>query len=1701
MTIASDGVAIDGMDFDGGGTLGSGIRGASSLSVHNDLTITNCLLDGYTGQPILFGFGFGGGIGSSGYTITDNLISGISGNNATGIVLFNITDLTLTGNMVVHDDTNLTGRRGINLDGIVNATVQGNSVLEGGPAGTSWGIQIGMSDREASNIDVTGNTVSGSALGIFTLSQRGLSDVSITDNILTTVTNGIVVNSGSVAPVSAGPVFTGVTITGNSIEATDRAVFVRDIHGTNANGPITFDGLVVENNTIVSGIVRLGGSDSLGGLLLNVVGTVTVEGAAGDDRVEVEGTGSVTFDAGAGNDNFIGGSGADSVLGSDGADTLSGGGGDDTLTGGAGDDIITGGAGADSIDAGADDDTIIYGDESELASGEIVDGGDGSDTVVYADADGGTLTLTSDVTNVETFTISNAGAFASVAMGLDASALTGGGVTINGNDAANAITGSAGADAIDGGAGDDVIATGGGSDTVEGGAGTDTVVLAGDRADWTITWNGTTATATDGTDTVTITGVGKISFDDKNVVLVAAGGEHATVQSGVVAAASGDEVLIADGSYAGDVAITDPTISLVAAGSGVNLAGQITVTGVMGAGDVVRLVGLNIDATGKEYGVTVRTSAADIPGVNDGAVEIIGGSIMNARQQGLFYANPSNGSNPVNPDTIGTFVIEGVTFDNNGYYLTGARGQGHINLFGFNGNLTVRDSTFTGPATDQGNPTFRGGSATVPGTTVNPDKAISISGLRTGTTNVGGFVDAGNLVLDNVQITGFYATDALSFYKIQSFASITIDGLDINATAPWALINFDEVSGPVDLSTGFTGVNGAPGNPISQLQGLATDDTFVGSDGSDYLNGRGGADDLSGGAGDDFFGYSSAAEFATGEQVDGGDGTDTILFGSASAETLTLTADVTNIESVVLFTGSTGLGIDASAVGNALSITGNAGANTITGTAFADTVNSGGGNDTVTGGGGNDSVDGGTGTDTFVVTETASFSAAGGVWSVTTTSGGTDSLQNVEIVDDAGSGKVILVGQGGVATIQEALALAGDGDTILIGEGTYSGKFTVTQNNLTIKGVGDPANIVIEGTFETDNGITGSVKDFFETAPSYNNSAGAGITIAGSGVTLQNLTIDSFYVGVELGNGISNVTLTDVDITDTEVGIRKGTAATVTNLTINGGTISDSYQGISFFKAVGAAGRVTGLTIDGTHFDGLGEKGIYLETGSNVSITDIVMNDVGQFGRGPAFGPSSQTGEFGTGIDINLKYDDGTPYSGIVIDGFTFTDVGLSDGPDTWPGDFGAAIAVKARNDASSYNTNPAYYTGAVVIKNGSIVGTSTAIRAGEPGKSVAGPALDVSKVTVSGATVAELDNVTGSLSTVVLTSAAELWRTASTSTGQVDISGGAGYDTIYGGAAADTLSGGNGNDLLEGGAGADVLNGNAGRDTASYSGSDAGVTVDLYLGTATGGHAQGDILALIEDLIGSSLDDRLNGSNAANRLTGDAGNDTIMARNGADSLYGGDGDDLLIGGAGADVLYGGSGTDTASYSSSTAAVTVSLGAVLGVGGDAQGDSLTSIENLIGSNGYGDSLTGNANDNVLSGLGGNDTLNAGNGNDTIIGGMGADRIGVGGGADVVVFQTAAEGGDTVGGFSAADDVFQFVAAGFSGLVAGSDLDVTGQFASNTSGTATQAFGQIVYDSDDGKLYWDADGTGGGAAVLLATVSGAPALTADNFLIV
>jgi Ca2+-binding RTX toxin-like protein len=220
-----------------------------------------------------------------------------------------------------------------------------------------------------------------------------------------------------------------------------------------------------------------------------------------------------------------------------------------------------------------------------------------------------------------------------------------------------------------------------------------------------------------------------------------------------------------------------------------------------------------------------------------------------------------------------------------------------------------------------------------------------------------------------------------------------------------------------------------------------------------------------------------------------------------------------------------------------------------------------------------------------------------------------------------------------------------------------------------------------------------------------------------------------------------------------------------------------------------------------------------------------------------------------------------------------------------------------------------------------------------------------------------------------------------------------AGADILLGDVGNDQLQGGDGDDLLSGHLGANTLNGGAGADTADYRFASGGAIVNLGAGTATNtGATFNDTLSAIENVVGGD---------------------------GADTLTGDGGDNVLTGGYGADAINGGGGNDTASYVDSAEAVTINLGTGAGLGGQAQGDTLTSIEIVVGSalgdtlegGGSADTLRGGLGRDGIYGFGGNDVIQGGDetgDGDILAGGAGEDQVFGGAGHDVIYGEAGAD---------------------------------------------------------------------------------------------
>lgn len=238
--------------------------------------------------------------------------------------------------------------------------------------------------------------------------------------------------------------------------------------------------------------------------------------------------------------------------------------------------------------------------------------------------------------------------------------------------------------------------------------------------------------------------------------------------------------------------------------------------------------------------------------------------------------------------------------------------------------------------------------------------------------------------------------------------------------------------------------------------------------------------------------------------------------------------------------------------------------------------------------------------------------------------------------------------------------------------------------------------------------------------------------------------------------------------------------------------------------------------------------------------------------------------------------------------------------------------------------------------------------------------------------------------------------------------------------------------------------------------------------------------------------------------LNGEAGNDRMVGGAGDDALNGGSGDDLLYGGSGDDSMDGGDGVDTVTYAFSSAAVRLTLDGsneVTPIFGNSPSDRLRKIENVVGSY-KGDEFGGDDLVNVLRGLGGADILHGGGADDVLIGGVGTDTLRGDDGRDSFRFDAPGEGGDTIEDFSrgatdAASDHLVFRSSAFGGIGA----ITSDNFVTNESGQASDAEHRFVFEADTSILRYDADGSGAGEAVLIATLDNVESLSGADFLFI
>lgn len=720
------------------------------------------------------------------------------------------------------------------------------------------------------------------------------------------------------------------------------------------------------------------------------------------------------------------------------------------------------------------------------------------------------------------------------------------------------------------------------------------------------------------------------------------------------------------------------------------------------------------------------------------------------------------------------------------------------------------------------------------------------------------------------------------------------------------------------------GVSGGEGN-----------DSIVGGHSDDLLSGDAGSDTLKGGQGNDliFFDADDAI-------VWGGNGYDSAIVATEDAVSVNMVSQgfeqAYGNDGDDVFNGS-GAQVDLSMHGadGDDHITGGDANDVLSGDNGNDTLNSGKGDDFVSGGAGDDAIDASNGDDVVFAGEGDDNAHGGAGDDAIYLNDGNDSATGGAGDDliDGGEGDDTLNGNAGDDTI-----LGGDGndritdsdgddrmdggegdDIFQINAGSQTNSYEVILGGLghdTLKLAGTQSDWVWEYVYEQRTEVIGTVE----------SGLGEGNPIYGTvdyGIGQYRLTNGTTYIDaidveqlVFLGDG-SSVMLdhvsADEDNSDTlwRTSTTSMAALGLDGSLWNGSNTDDTL--IDYWELIAQGGAAEG-TLQGSGTYGTDEA----ETFNGDSGNDEISAGLGDDTINGGAGADTLSG---AGDNDELNGDDGSDVlngdeGNDTLSGGNGSDtLNGGDGNDSLVGNTGGDVLLgDAGNDTLKGGDGADILGGGE--DNDKLYGQSGADRlyGGAGDDTLSGGNSNDSLYGGDGT-----DNLTGGYGNDLLAGGAgndtlrgdQGQDLLYGEEGDDHLDGGLDDDALFGGTGLDNLKGGLGADYLEGGAGADTLDGGDGAlDVAGYRGSDAGVTIDLATGAASGGDAAGDIFTGIEGLVGSLHNDVLKGDHKANQLFGLDGDDNIHGQDGRDTVSGGDGNDTLYGNLEADTLYGGAGDD-----------------------------------------------------------------------------------------------------------------------------------------------------------------------------------------------
>ncbi|HYD11557.1 MAG TPA: M10 family metallopeptidase C-terminal domain-containing protein [Allosphingosinicella sp.] len=314
-------------------------------------------------------------------------------------------------------------------------------------------------------------------------------------------------------------------------------------------------------------------------------------------------------------------------------------------------------------------------------------------------------------------------------------------------------------------------------------------------------------------------------------------------------------------------------------------------------------------------------------------------------------------------------------------------------------------------------------------------------------------------------------------------------------------------------------------------------------------------------------------------------------------------------------------------------------------------------------------------------------------------------------------------------------------------------------------------------------------------------------------------------------------------------------------------------------------------------------------------------------------------------------------------------------------------------------------------------------------------------------------------------------------------------------GTAALSLTGNGIANYLIGNNGANTLNGSGGADVMIGFGADDIYVVDAAddLAFENAGEGFDAVLTSVSYVLGAGqslewLSTSFTAGTGAINLTGNGIGNHLIGNNGANTLDGGGGVDVMVGFAGDDIFVVDSAGDLAFENAGEGFDTVLAGASHAL---AAGQSIEWLSTAFTAGTAAINLSGNEVGQYLLGNNGANTLDGGTGHDVLIGFGGADNF---------AFTSALGGGnfDLIADFQGGSDKIQLDDAVFTQI---GGLGALNANAFVTGTAAADASDRIIYNSTTGQLFYDADGTGAGGAVLFATLQGNPVLAASDFMVI